>query len=153
MILCERHNFLTAALSFEPPTLGIYRISSNSFMETILSWICKMNELQTVATNFNFLPTILNFCSGNYSRKELFKGQKYSWEYGSQRSSCFAMLMLLMCCICCFQVWILFEFIRILLYKLFCPIVCMATTSTDSSSKLGTTLVLRTCFGQRKKKG
>ena len=109
------NNFLAAALSFERPTLGIYRISSNSFTETILSWICKMNELQTVATNFNFLPTILNFCSGNYSRKELFKGQKYSWEYGSQRSSCFAMLMLL---ICCFQVQILFEFfclIRILL--------------------------------------
>ena len=107
MWVMKINNFLAAALSFEPPTLGIYRISSNSFTETILSWICKMNELQTVATNFNFLPTILNFCSGNYSRKELFKGQKYSWEYGSQRSSCFAMLMLL---IRGFQVQILFDF-------------------------------------------
>ena len=41
-------------------------------METILIW--KLQEIQIVAANFNFLPDKLHFCSGNYSWAETLRG-------------------------------------------------------------------------------
>ena len=52
----------------QPTVSFTYRISSYSFRGNYFLKIWKLQEIQIVTANFNFLPNKLNFCCGNYEK-------------------------------------------------------------------------------------